>query len=311
MVDPAIPPAVTLPSCGGSETWTWIDAQGRQVNLPVLRDVEGRFMPPTELDAVRVFGEDGERRRRQHFVAREIVLPLGIRVEGCPPSQALRVALRRLGCHLNTLRRPGILRCQVDGLEAREIEASYVSGYELVEQSSRVALPVLVMRAHEPYWRAPADTVLTFATGIGLPFFLLSPDDPTFTFGNPMPAFTLSVDTIVGAQTIVVPCNAEVWPVWTLTGPAENVRFENLTSGLEVSLPGLTVDAGETLIVDTRPGAKTVTDGHGTNRFAALDPASTLFPLEPGTNQLLLVVDNFAQGQTALTLSYRRRYLTA
>lgn len=310
VMDPAIPPAVVFPTCDDEETWTWIDDRGRETDLPVLRGSEGRFMPPSLLDTTRVFGEAGERRRRQEYDAREIVLPLGLQVPDCPPREALRIALRRLGCQLDTSREPGTLRCQLGGLEAREIVASYAGGMEVTEESTRVATPVLVLRAHEPFWRASEDNTLVFATGTGLPFFLLDEDDPTFTFGNPMPPFTLSVDTIVGSQVVQVPCDVEVWPVWELTGPAENVELQNLTTGLSLSLPGIVLAQGETLTIDTNPGVKTVTDGGGVNRFASLDPASTLFPLAPGSNDLLLVVDGFAQGETALTLRYRRRFLT-
>lgn len=310
MVDPAIPPAVILNVCDDSEVWTWVDDRGRETDLPVVAGSEGRFLPPTIIDAVRVFGEDGERRLRQEFDAREIVLPLGIQLADCPPRQALRTALRRLGCQLNTTRDTGVLRCRLNGLDEREIVASYAGGFELVEESTRLARPVLVLRAHEPFWQSTSDTILTFATGTGLPFFVLDPDDPTFVTGNPMPPFTLSVDTIVGAQDVAVPCDAQVWPRWTLTGPAEDISLRNLTSGLQIDLPGIVLGAGETLQIDTRPGVKTVVDGDGVNRFGSLDPASTLFPLEPGTNMLLLIVDGFVQGQTSLTLAYRERFLT-
>lgn len=311
MVDPAIPPAVVLNDCDGFDTVTWIDYRGRETVLPVGQGVDGRFLPPVITDTVRVFGEAGERRLRQEHDAREIVLPLAIKLEGCPPEQVLRESLRLLGCQLNTIVEPGILRVQSGTLPAREIIASYTGGYEFFETNSRVAQPVLVLRAHEPYWTSIADTTLTFATGTGLPFFVPDPADaPDFVIGNPMPAFTLSVDTIAGAQNILVPCDVKVWPVWTLTGPASDVVLSNLTTGLDINLTGITLGPGDVITIDTRPGRKTITDQTGANRFADLDPASTLFPLEPGTNSLLLLVDGFVQGQTSLTLAYRERFLT-
>lgn len=311
ITDPAIPPAVVLNDCESFDTVTWIDFRGRETVLPVGQGVDGRFFPPVVTDTVRVFGEAGERRLRQEHDAREIVLPLAIQLDDCPPEQALREALRGLGCQLNTIVEPGILRVQSGTLAAREIIASYAGGYEFFETNSRVAQPVLVLRAHEPYWTSIADTALTFATGTGLPFFVPDPADaPDFVIGNPMPAFTLSVDTIVGAQNILVPCDVKVYPVWTLTGPATDVIISNLTTDLDINLTGITLGAGDVLTIDTRPGRKTITDQTGANRFADLDPASTLFPLEPGTNSLLLSVDGFVQDETALTLAYRERFLT-
>jgi hypothetical protein len=311
MIDPAIPAAVDLNDCSGFDVVTWIDYRGRETVLPVGQQIDGRFLPPVITDTVRVFGEAGERRLRQEHDAREIVLPLAIQLEDCPPEQALREALRKLGCQLNTIEQPGVLRVQSGSLPPREIVASYSGGFEFRERNSRVAQPVLVLRAHKPYWTSVADVELIFATGTGLPFFIPDPaDEPDFVIGNPMPAFTLSVDTIVGSQAIIVPCDVKVWPVWTLTGPASDVILSNLTTGLDIDLTGITLGAGDVLTIDTNPSVKTITDQTGANRFGDLNPASTLFPLEPGTNNLLLSVDGFVQFQTSLTLAYRERFLT-
>lgn len=291
-----------------TERYLWTDRLGRVTELPVLAGAEGLGLPPTRLDSRVAFREAGERRLQQEHDAREIFLPVGVQPVDCPPRQALRTLLRDLGCRVDTTISTGVLRVELDGVPAREIEASLVEGMSLTVDSSRVQTVGLTFRAHEPYWRGVEDVVFPFATGEGLPFFA-NPDPSDPMIGNPFPPFQLSTVAITGGATVNVSCDASVWPRWVLTGPAEDVTLLNVTTDEAILLPGLVLDVGETLHIDTRPGVKTVLDGDGVNRYPSLAPESTLFELAPGPNDLLLFVDG-ATFNTALELRYRERFLT-
>lgn len=290
------------------ERYVWTDRLGRETELPVMAGAEGLGLPPTRIDVREAFREAGERRLQQEHAAREIFLPVGVQPVDCPPRQALRGILRDLACRVDTTLATGVLRVELDGVPAREIEASLVEGMTLTVASTRTQTVGLTFRAHEPYWRSVEDVVLPFATGEGVPFFA-DPDPADPMIGNPMPPFRLSTVAITASQTVEVPCDAPVWPRWELTGPAADVTLLNATTDEAILLPGLVLVAGETLHIDTRPGAKTVVDGMGANRYPSLAPESTLFALQPGANALLLFVDG-ATAATTLTLRYRQRFLT-
>lgn len=70
-----------------------------------------------------------------------------------------------------------------------------------------------------------------------------------------------------------------------IVGPAINPIFRNVTTDSEISLPGLTLLAGQVLVVDTDP-RKYVVQVDGTDVWNYLDEVQ-MWGLAPGDNQLL------------------------
>ncbi|MFC8207931.1 phage tail family protein [[Kitasatospora] papulosa] len=80
----------------------------------------------------------------------------------------------------------------------------------------------------------------------------------------------------------------DAWPIIRITGPVATVTITHATSGRQLSLPTLNLDAGQWIEIDTRPGYRTVTRENGGNASALLSPASRidLFSLPPGQSEM-------------------------
>ena len=115
------------------------------------------------------------------------------------------------------------------------------------------------------------------------------------------------MSSTVYAQTVVTnPGDVESYPVWTIKGPGDTVRLVNQTSGKILNLGANVLAAGQTLVIDTRPGVKTILLD-GVNVFNWLDVYSSLWPLESGDNSLMLQMSNITQ-ISKIELTYTERY---
>lgn len=155
----------------------------------------------------------------------------------------------------------------------------------------------LTWQALDPLWEDASPTVLQFGvySASGVP---------------PMPPVQLAPPTLLGQTEVVNTGNAESYPVWTITGPGQPTITNTTTGrsfGLDVSL-----SAGETVTVDTRPTKQSAVDGDGDDRWSDLVKSSPrdLWPLVPGLNELNLSLVGSGSG-SQVVLSYTRRWLRA
>jgi hypothetical protein len=102
----------------------------------------------------------------------------------------------------------------------------------------------------------------------------------------------------------------ESWPVWTITGPGSSPILRNLSKNVFLSLP-VTLLAGESVVIDTRPGRKTVTKQDGSSLFGSLTQTSSLWSLLPASNSVRIEFTGALAGVSTVTLNFRRRYLSA
>ncbi|PRX39525.1 tail protein [Planifilum fimeticola] len=85
------------------------------------------------------------------------------------------------------------------------------------------------------------------------------------------------------------PGDAEAWPIFKLYGPITNPQVQlvdpnnDLNIYAEFKLTGFTIPAGRYVVVDTRPGRKTIIFDDGQNLYQFLDPSiNQLFSIPPG-----------------------------
>lgn len=285
------------------ETLQWIDAAGATHNFPddeakVLRGIHGRGMPPASFVEEDVPLEDGARLLRVKTTPREVTVPLAFLADD---ETQLRTLLRSWQARLRPAAGDGILRVTGPGGDVRELVCRYASGLELVEDGQNKGAgwlkAALVFRAADPYWRDAADTTVAFAHDYsGRPFFPFFP-------------LLLADSDAWSARTISNGGDVEAWPVWTATGPLASLALRNFTTGKGLLLTS-DLPAGATITIDTRPGAKTVSRGDGVNLFGTLDPASALWPLQPGDNEVEVGATGVT-ADTAVSVAYRRRWLGA
>jgi Phage tail protein len=281
-----------------AETITWLDADGASTLLEVEWATEDRFAPPVLFDEEVVPEQPGARVRAVRHGVRTFVLPLWITAAS---EAGLRSTLRSLVAAMDPLRGPGRIRVSAPGGDQREITCFYQDGLNLKEVLGQNSGPLMqrapvIFRAPDPYFYDISDT--------------LSPD---YTIGTPATFFPilplrLTNSDVFADLTVVNSGDVQAWPVWTLIGPGSAITLRNLTTGKVLTL-SVTLGAGESVTIDTRPGAKTVTKNDGSNLFGHLG-TSALWPLARGTNQIRM---EMAGATTASLLRFARRhaYLTA
>lgn len=147
----------------------------------------------------------------------------------------------------------------------------------------------------------------TFQVGIA-PFFPFFPLD--------LNASTLRARVYPGAgipavnPVITNTGDVEAWPVWTIRGPGRDVSLSNTTTGETLNMT-VTLEEGDEVTIDTRPGYKSVDLG-GANIYYSLDLASgsSLWPLATGPNDLDIRMGDVS-AESSIELAYKRRFLGA
>jgi hypothetical protein len=251
-------------------------------------------MPPISFVEDEVPLSPGSRLRTVKVGAREF--DLSILIDGTSEAD-VRNKTRNLLRIFNPLNGDGKIRIvSADGSQ-REINCRYSSGLQISEKEGskigNIQTVVLVFRAFDPFWYDTATQVQKFITGQPATFFPFFP-------------LRLSSSTVFADISINNDGDVETWPEWIITGPGSGIIIRNLTTG-EVSNLNTTLQIGETITIDTRPGKKTVKKNDGTNLFAMLSDDSSLWSLQPGTNNIRIEVSN-ATVDSSVQLSYRNRY---
>lgn len=286
-----------------SETVTWIDPVGVSTTLNGGVDmftewnVTGRFAPPSQFDEEGIPESDGSRLRAVRHETRDFSLPVWVEA---PDQGSLRTAVRSLVSALNPKRGDGLIRVTSPLGDQREIVCRVAAGLEGVERIGDTSgvwaqhFP-LVFRAHNPYWRAVSDIGATYTVDGVSTFFPFFPIRLT----NAQVFADASPDNLG---------DVDAWPVWTLTGPGSTIYLRNLTTGYLLNLD-TALGSGETAVIDTRPGVKTVTRGDGVNLFGDLSNDSYLWPLAPGVNSVRVEMSG-ATADSAVGLAFRPHYLS-
>lgn len=158
--------------------------------------------------------------------------------------------------------------------------------------------------AFDPIWFATGATeiALTAETQVQLIFPITFP----ITFGTSDRWLTTGVLAYGGSW--------KSYPTITLTGPYTRVQIKNTTTNAIINL-NTAIIAGETRIINLTPGAQSITDGSGNNRFSELGPGSDLinFNLRPApevTNGEQTITAQFVNGtvDSTMTLTYFERF---
>jgi phage-related protein len=128
-----------------------------------------------------------------------------------------------------------------------------------------------------PYWFGDVESPSPWTVANPRAFFPLAPD-----------VFTLSSQQVLGGTLIVNTGDVDAYPVWTLTGPATSLTLQLGDRAFTVNS---TLTAGQTLVIDTDPRLRTVTDGGGANRWPDVSLTDfDLWTLPPGTNAVTVTV---------------------
>jgi hypothetical protein len=284
------------------EIISWIDADGTEYDLTsgnyrVLMGAEGRFMPPFSFAEETVPFQYGSVLRQVTIQPREVDLPLLVKATD---RIELRLRLRELLHVFNPVRGDGKLRVTAPDGSQRELYCRYIGGLEISESTDSKGPSwqklILVLKAFDPFWYDTITNVRTFTAGEPATFFPFFP-------------VRLSSSTVFADTSVENTGDIETWPEWIITGPGSDIYLRNLTTG-EILHLNTTLQEGETITIDTRPGKKTVKKSDGTNLFGSLSDDSSLWALRQGNNNIRIEMSS-ATGNSSVQLSYRNRYLGA
>ena len=156
----------------------------------------------------------------------------------------------------------------------------------------------LQLRQSDPRWYSQTETnsgAAAIGTSGGLPFPLV---------------FPLSFGTLTGGSVAVTNAgNVDTWPRYEITGPISSPYVTNATTGETISFPTLSVAAGQTLVIQTRPGAPRSATVAGVNVAGSILWSSSIWPrLAPGSNTIQFGGGS-STGATGLTVFSRDAYL--
>jgi phage-related protein len=280
-----------------AEVTQWIDPTGIVTTLDVDWDASGRFMPEIAHEEDGVPGQPGARHRASRHKTHDFTLKITIAAADEP---SLRTAQRQLVYAMDPTRGEGTIRVQSPIGDMREIRCYCTSGLGMDEKPGSSGPDMqqasVTFRAYDPYWRDSLDDIRTFTIGPAPSFFPFFP-------------LRLTSSQIAANATVTNGGDVEAWPVWTITGPGSGIVLRNLTTGANLIFSTTALGSWESIVIDTRPGIKTVTKQDGTNLFPDLDVTSALWSLQAGPNATRLEMSGAIPGSSALQLKLRRRYL--
>ena len=130
---------------------------------------------------------------------------------------------------------------------------------------------------------------------------------PTFF---PIFPIRLTTSQIAVDATVSNTGDVEAWPVFTIQGPGSQITLQNLTTGKFTTFNTLQLTTGQIVVIDTRPGAKTVTLNYSNDMFSDLSDFSALWPLAVGNNAVRLTMSGAVNGASQLTMNFRKKYLS-
>lgn len=286
----------------------WIDPTGREWPLTnaelgwaTLDEVSGLGATPISM-ATDSAPYGGTTIRHIQPVARTVTWPLHI--FGRNHTEFI-ARYRQLATAFTQTRRRGpgkLVIGRPDGTE-REIAAYYQAGFDSSPGAAHLHDDVVLsLYCPDAYWQGREELTEYREYATSSSYLTAYP--------------TISSAMVFGQTHILNPGDVEAYPVWTITGPAETITVENLTTGdsftVDPDAPGIAhgdLLADETITISTYPPS--VIGPDGSVWTAALDwPGARLFPLEPGQTDISFGVVGAADG-TRISVSYRPRYETA
>lgn len=303
----------------------------------------GIEMPDIALIADEIPLQAGGRLREVRVRPRDIDLPIW--VSAATPA-ALRSKIRDLLRKFDPQRGDGVLRVTTDSGDIRQITARYVEGLA-GNESDRLASVgwrkiVLTVRAFDPYWEDPSQVVHVFVPGsatASVPYtvetYQTTIDEPVRSFfSNPFlpfarlntttrllttttfyksgqffPIFPLTLvnSSLFASLTVANDGDVVAWPIWTIEGPGSSISIRNQSTGAILSLTGVSLLAGESIQIDTRPNRRSITKA-GVNLFPYLSSTSTLWSLQRGDNGIQVEMGGTTDASRT-TLRFTERYL--
>lgn len=268
---------MTATLCTPTRMLTWYGPDGSAISFGSVDGVIGAMgrqiagMPPVRASVLTVPLQPGGRWQQVDHGPRDVVVPVHLIKD--------RTVIDALMRSLDPTRGTGTLRVtdSEDGIE-RDLRCRYIDGLSITEHLDPQPYwsASLIFRAVSPYWASAEVLSLVLAPGGSPTFFPIFP-------------LVLGGSELTTSATVDNTGQAPMWPVWTITGPGSAVIVENVTTGMSLELDA-TLAAGETVVIDTRPGTKTVVSSVAGDLFYKLAPTSSMWSFPVGSSSVALTM---------------------
>lgn len=286
-----------------AEQFTWTAADGTVIDFTdeaagysILADgTRGLRSVPWDFTASTYAGIDGETITNVRAAAGQVTLGLMVRANG---ETDLRSRVRGLVRAMRPHAGFGVLAVKNESGEARSLNCYGAGGLEGDEAKDAILTGswwrvALKLYAPDPWWYGEQRSI---SVGLGVPttFFPIFP-------------LRLSPSTVQGAFSVdLSDTDTPSFPVWTITGPGTSLILTNLTTGQTLEL-SMTLTAGQSMVIDTRPGFRSIRREDGTNLLSAVSGEPRLWPLVESLNDITAVLAD-ATVDSRIEGSYQPRY---
>lgn len=160
----------------------------------------------------------------------------------------------------------------------------------------------VTLRAADPYLYSQTSVAATASA-------------PGATTGFPIPmVFPIPFGALVGSGTVQVQANgnAKGWPLITVTGPITNPVIGNQSTGLFLYFDNLSLNTGDSLVIDTNPATRSASVA-GSTKLGALRFSDSMWPsMTPAVLETWTFYTNggVTSGATTMTISWRDTYIS-
>src|SRR5690606_857937 len=199
--------------------------------------------------------------------------------------------------------RRGVLEVARPAATARRIRVVYYEGWDGRGQTATGITwdsAVLTLLCEDPYWEDVQAQTVHRESGTQVDYLVPYP--------------SVSSSQVLGATTVTNPGDVDVWPVWTVTGPASAITFtrddteESFTLDMTATAHGPLLE-GETVTISTDPPR--VRASSGENLVSGLNwPEAVLWSIPPGQTPVTFALAGAETG-SAVDLAFHPRYETA
>ncbi|MFI7394008.1 phage tail protein [Streptomyces tendae] len=310
VITPEIPetPPAEIPEIGFASI-TYVDPTGRRWPMTDLsadwytlaEGVSGLGAAPYEL-TTDPHPRGGSRLRHVQPQSRSIVWP--VLVKGADHT-AFTANWRDLArAFTRTLREgPGWLEVARPDGSGRRIAVYYSQGWDGQGRTATGITwdsAVVTLYCEEPYWEDLQPQTVHRETGAGVDYLAPYP--------------SVSSSQVLGATTVDNGGDVDVWPTWTVTGPATSITFTREDNGQSFTLDMTATAhgallAGQTVTISTDPPR--VRSGTGEVLTPGLNwPEAVLWSIPPGRTDVTFALAGAAAG-SAVDLTFHPRYETA
>lgn len=287
-------PSPAFPEGRRTQLTAW---QNFDAGIMTRPGILGHLMPSWDFFADKSPAIDGETIRGVRAAPREVTIPLY--VWGRNRDQCLEIFHKMID-DLNPQLGQGVLEMREPAGQTRTIGAYYANGLEGTDDDDimgRTWMSALVVfRAPRPFWEGEEwskEWSIGGAPGTFFPFLPLKVRD----------------SQVIGALTVPNVGNVRSFAIWELDGPFDSFTAENERTGKTFTLDAAVAE-GETVVIDTREGVKSILKDGVTNMWEWITTGSDLWPLEPGDNAVSFDMPG-ADDATKVRLSYKPRFLAA